>query len=64
MTIKTAQNQTPAVDRTDEPQLLTDRELDRVAGGIGDIVVTKRMDSTSPLLFQESLIGKSGKIDK
>jgi type VI protein secretion system component Hcp len=60
MTIKTAQNQTPAVDRTDEPQLLTDRELDRVAGGI---VVTKRMDSTSPLLFQESLIGKSGKID-
>jgi type VI protein secretion system component Hcp len=61
MTIKTPQNQTPAVDRTDAPQPLTDRELDRVAGGI---VVTKRMDASSPLLFQESLIGKSGKIDK
>jgi hypothetical protein len=59
MTIKQNQNQTPIADRTDNQQLLTDRELDRVVGGVADIVVTKRMDSTSPLLFQESLIGKS-----
>jgi hypothetical protein len=34
MTTKTTQNQTLAANRADEPQLLTDRELDRVAGGM------------------------------
>jgi hypothetical protein len=33
MTIKTAQNQTPAAAGTNNLQALTDGELDRVAGG-------------------------------
>jgi type VI secretion system secreted protein Hcp len=33
------------------------------APSISEIVVTKRMDSTSPLIFQESLIGKGGKVE-
>jgi type VI protein secretion system component Hcp len=57
MTIKQNQNQTPIADRTDNQQILTDGELDRVVGGrdatkvhVSEIVVTKRMDSASPLL--------------
>jgi type VI protein secretion system component Hcp len=59
MTIKT-KNQAPATDRTDDRQLLADGELDCVAGGIQ---ITKVMDATSPLLSQESLVGKSVRID-
>jgi type VI secretion system secreted protein Hcp len=33
------------------------------APSISEIVITKRMDSTSPLLFQESLVGKGGKVE-
>jgi hypothetical protein len=59
MTIKSTQNQMPAAERTDELQLLTDGELCRVVGGndratkihVSEIVVTKQMDSTSPLLL-------------
>jgi hypothetical protein len=54
MTIKT-QSQAPAADRTDDLHLLTDRELDRVAGGndratkanFSDI----KTDVSSPLLL-------------
>jgi type VI protein secretion system component Hcp len=42
-----------------QPRELTEAELDCVYGGI---VVTKLMDSTSPLLMQEALIGKGGKV--
>ena len=37
---------------------LTEAELDCVTGGI---VVTKVMDSSSPLLMQASLVGKAAK---
>jgi type VI secretion system secreted protein Hcp len=33
------------------------------APSISEIIVTKRTDSTSPLIFQESLIGKGGKVE-
>jgi hypothetical protein len=55
MATKTTQNQTPAAERTDELQLLSDSELSRVVGGRPatqihqhDIVITKRMDASSP----------------
>lgn len=41
-----------------ENQKLTAEELEQVTGGI---TVTKQTDSTSPLLFRESLIGKGEK---
>jgi hypothetical protein len=47
-----------AADRTDDLPILTDGELDRVVGGrdttkihVSEIVVTKKMDSASPLLL-------------
>jgi hypothetical protein len=56
MTIK--QNQTHAARGSDNLQLLTDGELDRVVGGqaatkihVTEIVITKKQDSTSPLFF-------------
>jgi type VI protein secretion system component Hcp len=48
MTIKT-QSQASAADCTDNPQLLTDRERDRVPGG--DIHIIKKVDVSSPLLM-------------
>ena len=43
-------------DRTNEARELTEAELDAVSGGLQ---VTKLMDSSSPLLMQESLVGKA-----
>jgi hypothetical protein len=59
MTIEQNQNQTPVADRADKLPILTEGELDRVVGGVQEIVITKRMDSTSPLLLNEELIGKA-----
>jgi type VI protein secretion system component Hcp len=63
MTIKQNQNQAPVADRADKLPILTDGELDRVVGGVQDIVITKVMDATSPLLSKESLMGKSVRVD-
>jgi type VI protein secretion system component Hcp len=54
MTIKT-QKQT-ATEGTDNLQLLTDRELDRVAGG--DFHFTRVVDKVSPYLFLGTASGK------
>jgi type VI protein secretion system component Hcp len=59
MTIKSTQNQTPAAERTDELQLLTDGELCRVVGGndratkthFSELQITKVVDASSPLLL-------------
>jgi hypothetical protein len=40
---------------------LTDAELDRVSGGVSDIMITKVSDSASTSLFNESLVGKATK---
>jgi type VI protein secretion system component Hcp len=56
--MKIKQNQTPAAEGTDDLHLgLNDGELDRVVGGIH---ITKVMDSASPKLFLEAVVG-SGK---
>jgi type VI protein secretion system component Hcp len=60
MTIKT-KSQTPAAGHTDNQQILTEGELDRVMGGrdttkvhVSEIVVTKKMDSASRQLLSDA----------
>jgi type VI protein secretion system component Hcp len=55
--MKIKQNQTPDAEGTDVQLLLNDGELDHVVGGIH---ITKVVDSASPKLFLEAVVG-SGK---
>jgi type VI protein secretion system component Hcp len=59
MPVKATQNQL-AAEGTDNPQLLADRELDRVAGGIQ---ITKKTDASLPLLMLNCADGRTSKVE-
>jgi len=41
-------SKTPEAIAADDAAALTDKEADAVSGGLGDIVITKTTDKTSP----------------